>query len=69
MFSIMEINPNLVKKIYAKFTGMFFPGTTIQINLKQRQIKSKETNLFFEVLNHEGKRAISKGYIKTNQEN
>ncbi len=61
-------NPNFVKEIYAKFTGMVFPGTTIQINLKQRQIVGKETNLFFEVLNHEGKRAISNGYIKTDQE-
>ena len=62
-------NPNLVKEIYAKFTGMVFPGTTIQINLKQRQIAGKETHLFFEVLNHEGKRAISHGFIKTDQEN
>jgi len=62
-------NPNLVKQIYAKFTGMVFPGTTIQINLKQRQIVGKETSLFFEVLNHEGKRAISHGYIKSIQEN
>lgn len=62
-------NPNLVKEIYAKFTGMVFPGTTIQINLTQSQIEGKETHLFFEVLNHEGKRAISNGYIKTDQEN
>jgi len=61
-------NPNLIKEIYAKFTGMVFPGTTIQINLKQRQIEGKGTHLFFEVLNHEGKRAISNGYIKTDQE-
>ncbi len=61
-------NPNLIKEIYAKFTGMVFPGTTIQIKLKQRQIEGKVTHLFFEVLNHEGKRAISNGYIKTDQE-
>ncbi len=60
-------NPNLIKEIYARFTGMVFPGTTIQINLKHRQIADKETNLFFEVLNHEGKRAISHGYIKVVQ--
>lgn len=57
-------NPNYVKEIYAKFTGMVFPGTTIQINLNQSQIKGNETLYFFEVLNHEGKRAISNGYIK-----
>ncbi len=62
-------NPNSIKEIYAKFTGMVFPGTTIQTILKKRQIVNNETSLFFEVLNHEGKRAISHGYIKTDQEN
>ncbi len=54
-------NPNLVKSIACRFTGMVLPGSAITVQLLDR---NDEGDVFFQVLNTEGKRAINHGHIK-----
>ncbi len=59
-------DPTRVKEIYCQFTGMVLPETEIKIQLVHRRLKDEETWLFFNVLNGEGKKAISNGFIRLN---
>jgi acyl dehydratase len=56
-----EANPHHVQSIACRFTGMVIPGSTITIQLISRNDKG---DVFFQVLNGLGQRAISHGYIK-----
>jgi len=52
--------PQRLKTLSCRFSGMVKPGTTICVALKSR---SKE-DLFFEVMNQAGEKAVSKGYAR-----
>ncbi len=56
-----EANPNKVQSIACRFTGMVIPGSTITVQLLSRNDKG---DVFFQVLNSEGRSAISHGYVK-----
>jgi hypothetical protein len=53
-------DPGRLKTLSCRFSGMIRPGTTISLELKFR---NKE-DLFFEVMNQEGEKAVSKGYAR-----
>jgi len=53
-----------VKSIYCKFTGMVLPASDIRVCLTGRSAGPEDVDLFFTVLNSEGKRAISNGHIQ-----
>ena len=57
-------DPERAASICCKFTGMIFPGSDIRVCLIGRSALPESLNLFFEVLNSEGKRAISSGCIE-----
>jgi acyl dehydratase len=59
----VEGDSRSVRSIACRFTGMVIPGTTIRIQLAGREAGGTEYHLFFQVLNHEGKKAISEGVI------
>lgn len=56
-------NPLKIAQIACKFTGMVVPGTNISINLKGKNIKNSEIEIFFDVDNHQNKKAIRDGYV------
>ena len=53
-------DPARLKTLSCRFTGMVRPGTAIEVELKSR---SRE-DLFFEVINQEGEKAVGKGYAR-----
>ncbi len=53
-------DPGRLQTLSCRFTGMVRPGTAIEVALKSR---SRE-DLFFEVLNQEGEKAVGKGYAR-----
>jgi acyl dehydratase len=55
-------NPLCLKALSCRFTGMVFPGTDIKIQLTQKDIGEKGKELHYNVINSEGRRAISNGY-------
>jgi len=57
-------NPLTLKSLYSKFSSMVLPGTYIKVQLLKRDDKGGGTDLFFVVLNAEGKKAISDGYAR-----
>lgn len=57
-------DPEKVISINCKFTGMIIPGSSIRVCLTGKVEMPEGTDLFFEVLNSEGKRAISSGCIR-----
>jgi acyl dehydratase len=57
-------DPYRLATVYCRFSGMVLPGSAIRVCLTGRNQVSGGTDLFFTVLNGEGKRAISDGYIK-----
>jgi len=57
-------DPHRVATVFCGFSGMVLPGTAIRVRLTGKNKVSGGTDLFFTVLNAEGKRAITDGYIK-----
>jgi acyl dehydratase len=57
-------DPDFIASICCKFTGMILPGGDLRICLTGRNEQPNGSDLFFEVLNSEGKRAISSGCIR-----
>lgn len=53
-------DPGRLKTLGCRFSGMVRPGTAIRVELKSRTGE----DLFFEVLNQEGEKAVSKGYAR-----
>jgi acyl dehydratase len=53
-------DPARLKILSCRFTGLVRPGTAIRVALKSRD----RENLFFEVLNQEGEKAVAKGYAR-----
>jgi hypothetical protein len=52
-----------VKTISCRFTGMVIPGSKMRVQMLGRITKGNHTDIFFEVLNSEGKRAVSNGIV------
>ncbi|HBX22171.1 MAG TPA: hypothetical protein DEF34_00830 [Desulfotomaculum sp.] len=59
-----DSNPERLKVIAGRFTGMVLPGSTIRVQLLKRSVNGKDQDLFFRVLNEQGQEAISSGYAK-----
>ena len=63
----LDSDPSNVTDIACKFTAMVIPDSQVHLNV----FKSTKTNdgreIFFEVLNDQGKKAIREGYLKTRQ--
>jgi len=55
-------DPTRLKTLSCRFSGMVRPGTTIRVELKSR----RRGDLFFEVLNQDGEKAVSKGFARIN---
>ena len=56
-------NPVYLKSLSCRFTGMVIPGTEIRIQLIEKFDRDNGKELHFTVINSEGRRAISNGYI------
>jgi hypothetical protein len=57
-------NPGRLKELDCNFTDMVMPGSDINIRLLGREDAGDGTNLFFEVTNDSGRKAISRGRLK-----
>lgn len=55
-------NPALLKALSCRFTGMVRPGSDIRVRITGRQTVDSGIVVAFDVLNAEGKKAISDGY-------
>lgn len=59
-----DMDPSRICEIACRFTGMVLPGTDIQVRCTGKKSHKKFTDVFFEVLNSEQKKAIRSGYVK-----
>ncbi|MFP4445651.1 MAG: MaoC/PaaZ C-terminal domain-containing protein [Desulfosudaceae bacterium] len=62
-------NPDRIAEIAGRFSGMVLPGSAIHVCCTGRTAHPDHTDLFFEVRNHEQKKAIRGGYVKIRNEN
>lgn len=53
-------DPGRLKTLNCRFSGLVRPGTDISVNLKARDGE----DYFFDVINQDGKKAVSKGYAR-----
>ena len=58
-------NPLAVESLSCRFSGMVLPGSEITVRLL-RKVSGSGTDLFFEVINAEGEKALSHGYMRLN---
>lgn len=56
-------NPKKIKEISCKFTDMVLPGTAIKLRVLEKKKNNDQVEIYFEVYNHEGKKAISNGLV------
>lgn len=56
-------DPSGVKIVSCRFRGMVQPDSFIRIQLLRRIAKQQSKELYFRILNHEGKEAVSSGFI------
>ncbi len=56
-------DPSRLKALSCRFSGMVHPGSEIRVRLVAKNMK-EAGDLFFEVINDEGQRAISNGYAE-----
>ncbi|MCU0596172.1 MAG: MaoC family dehydratase N-terminal domain-containing protein [Desulfobacterota bacterium] len=61
-------DPLALKFVFCRFTGMVVPGTAIRVQLVGKSVKQDGTDLHFNVLNQEGQKAISNGYVFLKEE-
>ncbi|NNL75486.1 MAG: hypothetical protein HKO68_04025 [Desulfobacterales bacterium] len=55
-------NSRQLKEIFCRFTDMVLPGSEIRLQAFGRHTTQSGRDLFFDVLNQQGAKAISKGY-------
>mgnify|MGYP000847461550 CR=1 FL=1 len=55
-------DPRRLKRLYCRFTGMVIPGSDITVRLTGAGARQEGRDLFFQVENGEGQRALSDGY-------
>ncbi|MFX0124978.1 MAG: MaoC/PaaZ C-terminal domain-containing protein [Candidatus Hodarchaeota archaeon] len=60
----LDRDPFRIKEIACKFTGMVLPNTDVVLNLNEKAPKDEPEHYFFDILNNDGRKAISQGYIK-----
>lgn len=70
-FSLRELinretggDPTRIHSLYARFSGMVIPGTTIRINLLNKESVPDGENLYFCVLNQAEEYVIKEGFVK-----
>jgi len=56
-------DPSRLRALDCIFSGMVLPGTAITVKFLGREEQADEESLYFEVLNHEGKKAVSRGRL------
>jgi acyl dehydratase len=56
-------DPTRLKELSCCFRGMVFPGTDIRLRLLATSDAETGTNLHYEVLNDQGKKAIADGFV------
>ncbi len=56
--------PARIRTVSGRFTGMVLPGTRIEIHLTERRNTPDGKELFFEVRDNAGQKAISDGYAE-----
>ncbi len=61
-------DPTRIGALFCRFTGMVLPGTRIQVMLEEGAAQAVGKQLYFIVLNQDGKKAISGGYVFLNQQ-
>jgi acyl dehydratase len=57
-------NPLKLKEVYCRFTGMVLPGSEIKLKAYRNRDDDRAGNYYFDVINQEGKKAISHGWAK-----
>lgn len=57
-------DPSRLQELSCRFTGMVIPGTRITIQLLNSAERKGFADLFFQVLNSQGQKALSRGYAK-----
>ncbi|MFW9904439.1 MAG: MaoC/PaaZ C-terminal domain-containing protein [Candidatus Thorarchaeota archaeon] len=60
----LERDPFRIKEIACKFTGMVLPNSDVILCLNDKTKKNDFEYYYFDVFNHENRKAISQGYIK-----
>ena len=55
-------NPLKLKDVYCRFTGMVMPGSEIRLRVYASKDVDQVGNFFFDVINQEGQKAISRGW-------
>ena len=58
-----ERDPNRVQEIACNFSSMVFLDSNISIEMKKKKETGNSKEIFFEVYNHEKRKAIRNGYI------
>ena len=56
--------PRKLKEIYCRFTGMVLPGSEIRLQAYGSKAGGQTGNLFFDVINAKGEKAISHGFAR-----
>ncbi|MCP4021558.1 MAG: hypothetical protein GY729_06935, partial [Desulfobacteraceae bacterium] len=59
-----DADPSNIEQIACNFTGMVLPGTKIEVYCIEKKSYHDHTDLFFQVHNSDGQKAIRNGYIK-----
>ena len=57
-------DPNAIEEISCRYTSMVLPGSDIRVRCTCREDSGNRNDIFFDVLNSAGERAISRGYVK-----
>jgi hypothetical protein len=60
--------PKRLQSLSCRFSGMVLPGTDITVELLGKDVKEESTNLFFNVMNQDGQKAISGGFASLTNE-
>lgn len=58
-----ERDPNKVQEIACNFSDMVYPDSNISIQMKKKKEIENSKEIFFEVYNHQNRKAIRNGYI------
>ncbi|HPL64178.1 MAG TPA: MaoC/PaaZ C-terminal domain-containing protein [Syntrophales bacterium] len=72
-FAVREITnveasgrPESVAAVSCRFTGMVFPGNSVIVRVTRRENEDGVRHVSFDVLDDEGKYAVSDGYVRLN---
>jgi acyl dehydratase len=57
-------NPRRLKEVYCRFTGMVLPGSEIRLRTYGSRSVDHSGNLFFDVINQQGEKAINHGFAR-----